>query len=258
MRSLLLLSLILLTNNPSKAAAAPPREYMELRVYHVADTGQVMTVNHYLQTALVPALHRQGIKMVGVFEALDNDTAVDKRIYLLIPYHSLKEMEGLREKLDRDQQFQQEGSAYWNAPHDKAPYKRYETILLHAFEKMPQLAQPKLAAPKNERVYELRSYEGPTEKLYRNKVQMFNQGGETVIFQRLGFNAVFYSEVICGSRMPNLMYMTSFENKAAREAHWKAFGEDPEWKRLSALPEYQHNVSKADIIFLRPADFSDL
>ena len=32
--------------------------------------------------------------------------------------------------------------------------------------------------------------------------------------------------------MPNLMYMTSFENKAARDEHWKTFGSDPEWKKL--------------------------
>jgi hypothetical protein len=36
-------------------------------------------------------------------------------------------------------------------------------------------------------------------------------GGEVPLFVRLGFNAVFYGEVIVGSHMPNLMYMTTFE-----------------------------------------------
>jgi hypothetical protein len=57
--------------------------------------------------------------------------------------------------------------------------------------------------------------------------------------------------------MPNLMYMTSFENKEARDMHWKSFSADPEWKKLSALPEYQHNVSHIDITFLRPTLYSD-
>jgi hypothetical protein len=57
--------------------------------------------------------------------------------------------------------------------------------------------------------------------------------------------------------MPNLMYLTTFNNKADRDAHWDKFTADPEWKRLSGLPEYQHTVSKADILFLRPADYSD-
>ncbi len=115
-----------------------------------------------------------------------------------------------------------------------------------------------MKSPKKDRVYELRSYEGATEKLHASKVKMFNTGDEVGIFKKLNFNAVFYGEVLAGSRMPNLMYMTTFENMADRETHWKAFGDDPAFKALLAMPEYQHNVSKADIIFLRPADYSDL
>ena len=87
---------------------------------------------------------------------------------------------------------------------------------------------------------------------------MFNEGGEIALFKRLGFNAIFYSEVIAGSKMPNLMYMTSFENMADRDAHWKSFSNDAEWKKISSMPEYQHNVSHIDITFLRPAEYSDL
>jgi len=77
------------------------------------------------------------------------------------------------------------------------------------------------------------------------------------LFKRLNFNAIFYSEVVAGSKMPNLMYMTSFENRADREDHWKNFVNDPYWKKLSALPEYQNNVSHIDITFLYPTDYSD-
>jgi len=58
--------------------------------------------------------------------------------------------------------------------------------------------------------------------------------------------------------MPNLMYMTSFENMASREQHWKDFSADPFWKKLVADPQYQHNVSHIDIIFLHPTAYSDL
>jgi hypothetical protein len=58
--------------------------------------------------------------------------------------------------------------------------------------------------------------------------------------------------------MPNLMYMTSFDDMAARDAHWKTFGADPYWKELSAKLEYQNNVSHIDILFLHPAAYSDL
>jgi hypothetical protein len=69
---------------------------------------------------------------------------------------------------------------------------------------------------------------------------------------------VFYGEVVSGSTMPNLMYLTTFENQASRDEHWKAFSNDPQWKTLSAMPEYQHNVSKNVTRFFRPTSYSDL
>jgi hypothetical protein len=87
---------------------------------------------------------------------------------------------------------------------------------------------------------------------------MFNTGDEVGLFRRLNFNAVFYGEVVAGSTMPNLMYLTTFENMTDRNEHWDAFGKDAYWKKLSALPEYQNNVSKNVTTFLYPADYSDI
>jgi hypothetical protein len=87
---------------------------------------------------------------------------------------------------------------------------------------------------------------------------MFNDGDEVGLFKRLGFNAVFYAEVMAGSRMPNLMYMTTFENKASRDQHWNAFRDDAQWKQLSGMAEYKNNVSKIEIFFLHPTEYSDI
>lgn len=176
----------------------------------------------------------------------------------MIPFNSLNEAVNLDTQLGNDKDYQQAGNNFLGAAYDKPPFSRYETILIKSFEKMPVVKASGVTGPKKDRVYELRSYEGPTDNLYHNKVQMFNKGDEVGIFNRLGFNAVFYGEVLFGCKMPNLMYMTSFENKQSREEHWKAFGSDPAWKQLSALPEYQHNVSKAEITFLTPEEFSEL
>lgn len=237
---------------------ADARQIFELRVYHAASSQQVTSIENYLQLALIPALHHLGISKVGAFKSVENDTATDKKVYLLIPFSSLDAFANITSKLEKDVSYQQAGSDYLNAAYNQAPYKRFETILLKAFPGMPQLAAPLLNGPKQERIYELRSYEGPTEKLYENKVQMFNKGDEIGLFKRLGFNAVFYAEVLSGCHMPNLMYMTTFENRASREEHWKSFNDDPQWKKLVSAPEYQHNVSRADILFLTPEEFSDL
>jgi hypothetical protein len=242
-----------------RAAASPPAArpaYFELKVYHLKTARQVALVDSFLQHQYVPQLHAAGVGTVGVFRAIGNDTATDKRIYVFTPFASLSQWEKLRPTTTT--KLLAAGGAYENAPYTSPAYGRLETVFLKAFDEMTALTAPKLTVPKAERVYELRSYEGASEKIFRNKMQMFNAGGEIKLFNRLGFNGIFYGEVVFGAKMPNLMYMTSFANKADREAHWKAFGADPEWKRLSALPEYQNNVSHIDITFLQPANYSDL
>jgi hypothetical protein len=238
--------------------AAPSREYYELRTYRFKNANQQERVEAYLQKALLPALHRMGIKKVGVFKPIETDTTYGKKLLVLIPFRSLEEFDKLTDKLSRDKQYLVDGKDYIDAVYDNPPYARIETTVLKAFSGMPESAVPNLSTPVSERVYELRSYEGHTEKIYRNKVQMFNDGDEVGLFKRLGFNAVFYAEVLAGSTMPNLMYMTTFEDKASRDEHWKAFGQDPQWKKLSAMPEYQHNVSKNVTLFFRPTSYSDI
>ena len=239
-------------------ASAPDRQCYTLSIYHFKDSVQEKVLDHYFSDALLPALHRMKIVSVGVFKSLANDTSSDKKIYVFIPFNSIGEVQPLYEKLQKDKAYQTAGYEYINAVFSTPLYTRIETMILYAFPMAPRMQLPALKSAKNERVYELRSYESATEKIFQNKVNMFNEGDEIGLFKRLGFNGVFYSEVVAGSRMPNLMYMTTFDNMEEREKHWKAFSDDAQWKKLSALPQYQKNVQHTDIIFLRPADYSDI
>jgi hypothetical protein len=256
-KSLLLLFLLFfIVAAESKANGIKP-EFYQIKIYHFKDSVQENTLDTYLKNALLPALHRAKINTIGVFKAIANDTVADKLLYVFIPLKSTEQVLTIEKQLDADNEYQLAGKDYINANYTNPAYTRMETILLKAFPLMTQMQKPGLQSPLSEHIYELRSYESATEKLYRNKVQMFNEGGEISLFKRLDFNAVFYAEVITGSHMPNLMYMTSFENKAERDAHWKTFSADPEWKQLSAMPEYKNNVSHIDIVFLRAAAYSD-
>lgn len=239
------------------AAKEPSSWFYEIRVYRLADAADEARMDAYLEKALVPALHRNGIKNVGVFKPIKADTIYNKRIYVLIPYKSLNDFEKTTASLQKDAQYLSDGSDYSNATHTDPPYTRIETTLLKAFKFMPEPALPNLKGPKQDRIFELRSYEGATDKLYQSKVHMFNEGGEIKLFAKLNFNAVFYGEVLSGGSMPNLMYMTSFENKADRDAHWKSFGEAPEWKAMVVLPQYQNTVSKNTQFLLNPTSYSD-
>ncbi len=234
------------------------RDFYEIRLYRLSTNEQVKKIDDFLQTAYLPALHRAGISKVGVFHPIGNDTAADKRVYVFIPVRTLEKVPVIDELVVTDAELIKAGDAYWNAPYNQVLVNRFETIILKAFPLMPSFQVPELRGNKTDRVYELRSYEGPTERLYRQKVKMFNEGGEIALFKRLNFNAVFYSQVIAGSHQPNLMYMTSFNNKADRGEHWKKFGDDPEWNKLKVMPEYLNSVSKNEQILLNPAEFSEL
>jgi hypothetical protein len=250
--------IVFLTISSKESQAFKGPEFYEIRIYYFENKDQETLLDNYLQSALIPALHRLNIKKAGVFKPIANDTSAIKRIIVFIPFKQMKHFINLEEKLGKDQEYVARGKEYINTVYSSPPYKRIEKLLLKAFSNMPVSKKPVLKSSSVEKVYELRSYESATEQLYLNKVDMFNAGGEITLFEQLGFNAVFYGMVLAGSKIPNLMYMTSFENMDERNSHWKTFSASPEWKNLSSMPQYQKNVSKSEIILMRSTVYSDL
>lgn len=155
--------------------------------------------DQFLKDAYLPVLHRNGIKNIGVFKPLANDTASAKFIYVLIPFSSAEAWKKISAHIQLDEAYRASSKKFFEAVSTNPPYERIESILLEAFSGQPHLVLP---PTKNaDRIFELRSYESPTEHLYEKKVAMFNTGGEIEMFTRLGFNPVFYGHVISGSRM---------------------------------------------------------
>jgi len=238
--------------------SAKKMDYYYLKAYHFSTDEQGNRILDYLENAYVPALHGMGYQDIGVFSWLGNDTSAMKKIFVLVPTDDITKLLKAEDDLANHDMHLKSGMDYWNTAHDKPAFDRIESSILGAFHLHPNYAKPKLKAPKSERVYELRSYEGASEKLYRKKVEMFNEGGEIDIFKALNFNAVFYSKTLVGAHTPNLMYMTTFENMEDRDAHWDAFRNAPAWKELSAKEEYKNTVSHIDVYLCKPADFSDI
>ncbi|MFM7194398.1 MAG: NIPSNAP family protein [Bacteroidota bacterium] len=242
----------------SACTTREPREIYSLTTYRLDTITQEQLVDEYLSKALLPALHRAGVKAVGVFKPASVDTiAFGKEIWVLIPHPSLEAFHQMNTTLLNDTAHLAKGRAYLEATHEQTPYRRMEVTLLEAFTGMTAMETPTLTGPRQDRIYELRSYEGPTEKRNRSKIKMFNAGDEIGLFRTLGFNSVFFGEVLAGSRMPNLMYMTTFDNMVSRDEHWKQFFGHPHWKELLEIEEYKHTVSKADIHLLTPTEYSD-
>ena len=240
-------------------ANAAPREYYLLKIYHCSSIKQIEHIDVYMQSTFIPYMHEAGFSKIGVFTPIQNDTAVDKTLYVWIPLKSIDEVEYIDQKIEKIDPMGFDGIIHLENADSSLPYNRIETVLTKAFKNHPSYAKTSTLKKGNpdERVFEFRSYESTTEDMHLRKVHMFNEGKEIDLFAKLNFNAIFYSKVIAGSNMPNLIYMTSFNSMADRDAHWKTFGNDPYWKKISTDPIYLKTVSKHDIILMKAKPYGD-
>ena len=121
---------------------------------------------------------------------------------------------------------------------------------------------PKLEVPekKEGRIFELRRYRSPSEPAFRKKLEMFGKGGELAIFRRSGMAPVFFGEMLFGPDMPNITYMLTFADEKARQAGWRTFVQDPQWKKLSKTPGYTDPEIIANIKnwILKPTAYSQI
>jgi hypothetical protein len=241
----------------STFAKEPARDYYLIQVYHCTTSKQIENIDAFLKNTFLPYLHQNGIEKVGVFAPLDNDTATDKRIYVWIPFKNIQKLDELDQKIEALDPMGTAAIIHLENTDGSLPYTRIEKIITRAFKFQPQYVTKSTLTKSSSRVYEYRSYESPTEAMHLKKVHMFNEGGEVTLFESLNFNAIFYSKVIAGSSMPNLIYMTSFNNMEDRNAHWKSFGEAPLWKKISAAPEYLNTVNRNETVLMSARDYAD-
>ena len=247
--------------NPGGSAAqstsGKPREYYELRKYQLQSGPQGKLLQSYLADALIPALNRMGFSPVGVFTLdLGPETPAT---YLLIPSNKLESLATAELELAKDEEFMKAAAPFWAAPATAPGFLRIESSLMIAFAGWPQLVVPPVTAQHGKRVFQLRTYESPTQQDHVRKVEMFHSG-EFEIFQKAGFWSVFYGDTLFGPRLPQLTYMISFPDISEIDVKWDAFRSDPDWKKLSAQPKYSSEaiVSNISNLVLRPASFSQI
>jgi hypothetical protein len=239
------------------AQAGAPEFYL-WRQYTLRNGTQPRRLAEFLKGAALPALNRIGHQPIGVFEVVAG--IAGPGVVLLIPMPSLAALESLDSALERDDQYLKSGAAYVEATAADPPFIRQEVSLLAATRKVPRLVVPAATAKNAPRLFELRTYESPTERGHAAKVRMFTEMGEIDIFRRVGLTPVFFSRTLAGPRMPSLVYMLVHDNMAAREKSWDAFRNDPDWKKLASTPGYADAeiVSNITTVFLRPAAYSQI
>jgi hypothetical protein len=236
-------------------AQAANRQFIELRRYQLLPGTRQRTFGTYLAEAAIPAMNRAGVAKVGAFTVMYGENAPS--MLLVLTHASLDSMVSLRDRMAADAEYNKAGAAILDAPLADPPFVRFESTLLRAIESMPTLEPSASLGTNAPRIYELRTYESHNDKAALNKLKMFN-AGEVPIFRKTGLTPVFFGETVLGAKMPSLNYMLTFPDMAARDAAWSAFIKDPDWKTLSADPQYKENVSAITDLILRPTPFSQI
>lgn len=237
-------------------ADPPAREFYELRVYEMPTGNRKAVLNDYLAKAAIPAWNRLGIRPVGVFTVVSGANAL--MLYVLIPYPDLATFDSAPVRLAADAEYQKAAADYLRTSIDNPAYTRYESWLLRAFKNVPKLRLPAETQDNKPRLFELRVYESHSEAAALKKIEMFNEGGEIALFDRIGLRPVFFGQTLAGPRQPNLVYMTVHQDMAAREKVWESFRNDDGWKKLSGDPAFANTVSATTVTFLRPAAYSQI
>jgi len=239
------------TGTPASRAA------IEISYYRLRNKpdNQRQRLIEFMERNYVPQVRRAGAGPIGVFA---NSIGPDGPFLMLVTQHaSLAAFEQERDKLMANEEYVKALDAF-NAQMP-VPYERAERMLLRAFAGMPQIEVPPPGANRPARVFEVRMYESNNLSTLRRKVDMFNKG-EIAIFKKLGMQPVFFGEMVVGPKLPNLVYMLSYDDLAARDKAWRAFGADPDWKKMRETPGWADAeiVSNITNFIVSPLPFSDI
>jgi hypothetical protein len=83
---------------------------------------------------------------------------------------------------------------------------------------------------------------------------------EMTILAKCGAAPILFATTVIGRDMPNLTWITAFEDEAARDKAWAAFGADPAWQKLSqeSNKRYGPNPTVRQILLYRSTAHSPI
>lgn len=234
-------------------AAEEDRHWYELRFYQSRSDIAPGRLRAFFQDQLVPALHRAGVVTVGAFTPEVGLPA--EEFILLLDHRTAADALALSQKLEQDDAYTRALTAM--DADAQPPYVRYESRLLRAFANHPRVEVP--SAPTGRRLFEMRTYESRNATTLARKIAMFNES-EIALFRSLDMTPVFFGENVFAPGLPSLTYMLMFDDMAARERAWQAFGSSAEWQRLTKDPRFaiEGITTTTSALFLRATSFSQV
>lgn len=229
-------------------AASAKKDIYEWRIY--TPIGDGSSLDAFFQEILIPAYSRKKIK-VGAFAPYKKEEKAQR--LLLFVYPDIQTYQQVKREIWDDAAFRKAAQPFYDATAPDPAYSNFEGFLCEAFDKVPHLLTP----GKERTLLELRTYHSPNEEANQRKVAMFNKD-EIAVFDKVGIHSVCYGEILAGSRMPALMYLTWYKDEPTRGEAWKQFGSHPDWKRIKGLPEYAYTATNNTSLLLTPLAYSQI
>lgn len=224
------------------------KEIYEWRIYTLKDNGELL--DSFFKETLIPAYNTCKIK-VGAFKTYKEETPA-KRYYLFV-YPDISTYHKVKKEIWKDSGFKSDAQSFYDATAAEPVYTNFETFLCEAFDKVPRLLTPS----KDRTLFELRLYHSPNEEANQRKVSMFNKE-EIDVFDKVGIHSVCYGEILAGSRMPALMYLTWYLDLKARDEAWRQFVSHPDWIQMKDKKEYAYTATNNTSTYLSPLGYSQI
>jgi len=214
------------TARPAGAATEQKTKFYVLDQFYLKNGTQPGRINEFMSKAYLPVVSKVHAGPRICMEALV--AAHMPQFALITGYGSLEELSSLHVTLVQQEEFLKAFQG-WESDAEP-PYEHCTSSLLEATGYSPEIV-PLDPPPKPPRILELRTYHSPTWRQLRALHERFS-GSEIKIFHRCGVHPLLYTTMIFGANLPNLTYLIPFDNLAAREKAWAAFGADPEWIKV--------------------------
>lgn len=234
-------------NASSDNASPEGKEIYEWRIYTLHENGAAV-LDDFFGNVLIPAYNRLNVS-AGAF-SLYNPGDAELR-YLLFVYPDMESYLKTKQEIWKDKVFRKAAQSFYDETAPNPAYKAFESLLCVAFDEMPKMRTP----DKNRTLFEVRHYRSPNEEANQRKIDMFNKG-EIAVFDKVGINSVCYGEVLAGTRMPSLIYLTWYKDEPARTEAWQAFRDDSDWIRMKEMKEYVYTATDNKNVLLSPMPYS--
>ena len=209
------------------SAAEPAIGLYELRIYTAAP-GKAAALDARFRDHTIGLFQKHGMMPIGFFHvAAQPGQTLDNRLFYVMGYKDRAARDASWTAFAADPEWKQ---VYADSQKDGSLTTKIENIFLSPTDYSPKLNTKPSAAPRH---FELRTYTvmpGRLEDLHTrfrdHTLRIFAKHGMT--------NFLYWRPVADQPAMTDKMvYMLAFPNQEARNASWKAFGADPEWKTVS-------------------------